>query len=211
LPLPRLCALAAAVRFVRKYARADMPRQTSVRQQQTERRRRVEVRPCSGGGWTGRAGDWGPHQGEGSRRGEKGDRGSCGDGWDRPSRPARPPEERTASPYADASAATTADRFHSRGGLLRPAPSTGTSPTGQQDSIQDPPQQDPLQQGFPRQGFLQQGPLRPGPLQAAGGLPRLHPDAEGRWWGPPAWPLAAWPRISAARSCSNRRRSEPRA
>jgi hypothetical protein len=120
--------------------------------------------------------------------GRRGDRGSRGDGWDCPSRPARPPAERTASPYADASAATTADRFHSRGGLLRPAPSTGTSPTCQQDPPQqDPPQRDPLQQGFLRQGFLQQGPLPAGPpsgrapLQAAGGLPRPHPDAEGRW------------------------------
>jgi hypothetical protein len=96
--------------------------------------------------------------------GRRGDRGSCGDGWDRPSRPARPPEERTASPYADASAATTADRFHSRGGLLRPAPLTGISPTGQQDPFQqDPPQQDPLQQGFLRQGFLRQGFLQQGP------------------------------------------------
>jgi hypothetical protein len=71
------------------------------------------------------------------------------------------------------------------GDSMRPAPLTGTSPIGQQDPLQ--------------QGFLRQGPLRQGVLQAAGALPRPHPDAEGRWWGPPAWPLAAWPRISAAR------------
>jgi hypothetical protein len=67
----------------------------------------------------------GPHQGEGSRRGEKGVRCSCGDGWDCPWRPARPPEERTVSPYADASAATTADRFHSRRGLHATGPLDG--------------------------------------------------------------------------------------
>jgi hypothetical protein len=70
--------------------------------------------------------------------GRRGDRGSRGDGWDCPSRPARPPAERTASPYADASAATTADRFHSRRGLHATGPldgdlsnrSAGPSPAG---------------------------------------------------------------------------------
>jgi hypothetical protein len=198
LPLPRTCASLAGMRFHRgcalrpqvcesRYATADECATAADRTKEAGRgtpfQWRQLDRSCGGLGSPSRRGI--------TASGEGGSmllRRRLG-----PSVATCPPpgREKAASPHADASAATTANRFHSRRRLLRPAPSTGISPTGQQD---------PLQQGFFRPGALQQGPLRPGPLQAAAGLPRPHPDAEGRWWRPPAWPLAAWPVVLAARS-----------
>jgi hypothetical protein len=160
---PRVCESRCATADMRR--QTSVRQQTSVREQQTERRGRRRGTPLQRGRLDRSCGRLESPSRRGITARGEGGAGALAATAGTVCRDLSAPRQREPPlPTPTPAPRQPPIRFHSRRGLLPQAPSTGTSPTGQQDPPQqDSPQQDPLQQGFLRQGFLRPGPVRQGP------------------------------------------------